>query len=201
MNIFCVGQNYAKHAQELDNEVPKEPIFFQKASSCLSASDKIKIPNGRKIHYELELVVIFGKSEKNIPKGAARDHISHWCLGLDLTDRERQNKKRDKGLPWFDAKSFPGAAVITGREPIDWQILEQDFWLTKNGVEVQRGNVSDMVFDIPTLISTLSEIVTFQEGDFLFTGTPSGVGPLHHNDELSLGLGDKTKGSFYVTSS
>jgi len=61
--------------------------------------------------------------------------------------------------------------------------------------------VSDMVFDIPTLISTLSEIVTFQEGDFLFTGTPSGVGPLHHNDELSLGLGDKTKGSFYVTSS
>ena len=63
MNIFCVGQNYAKHAQELDNDVPKEPIFFQKASSCLSASDKIKIPNGRKIHYELELVVIFGKSE------------------------------------------------------------------------------------------------------------------------------------------
>ena len=201
MNIFCVGQNYAKHAKELGNEVPKDPIFFQKASSCLSTSDFIKIPRGREIHYELELVMIFGKSGKSISKSEALNHISHWCLGLDLTDRERQNKRREKGLPWFDAKSFPGAAVITDKEPVDWQKLEQDLWLTINGVEVQRGNVSNMVFDVSTLISVLSEIVTFQDGDFLFTGTPSGVGPLHDGDELMLGLGDETKGSLHVTSS
>ena len=201
MNIYCVGQNYAKHAKELGNEVPKDPIFFQKASSCLSTSDFIKIPRGREIHYELELVMILGKSGKSIPKSEALNHISHWCLGLDLTDRERQNKRREKGLPWFDAKSFPGAAVITDRETVDWQKLEQDLWLTINGVEVQRGNVSNMVFDISSLISVLSEIVTFQDGDFLFTGTPSGVGPLHDGDELMLGLGNKTKGSLRVTSS
>ena len=199
MNIFCVGQNYAKHAKELGNEVPKDPIFFQKASSCLSTSDVIKIPRRREIHYELELVMIFGKSGKSIPKSEALNHISHWCLGLDLTDRERQNKRREKGLPWFDAKSFPGAAVITDRETVNWQKLEQDLWLTINGVEVQRGNASNMVFDISTLISVLSGIVTFQDGDFLFTGTPSGVGPLHDGDELMLGLGNETKGSFHVT--
>ena len=107
---------------------------------------------------------------------------------------------REKGLPWFDAKTFPGAAVIAGREPFDESEIEKDFWLSKNGEEVQRGNVDDMVFDIVTLISRLSKIVTFGEGDLLFTGTPSGVGPLNDGDELELISGGDVKGSFTVTS-
>ncbi|MEE2876783.1 MAG: fumarylacetoacetate hydrolase family protein [Candidatus Neomarinimicrobiota bacterium] len=201
MNIFCVGQNYAKHAKELGNKVPEEPIFFQKASSCLSAEDLIRLPKGKLIHHEIELVMVFGIGGKNISTQSALEHISHWCLGLDLTDRPRQNEMRKKGLPWFDAKTFPGAAVITGREPFSWKAIEKDFWLKKNGKEVQRGNVSDMVFDIATLISRLSDIITFSEQDLLFTGTPSGVGALNGGDELDLVSGGDTKGTFLVATS
>ena len=200
MNIFCVGQNYAKHAKELGNEVPKEPVYFQKTSSSLSTEKTITLPAGKVIHHEIELVMVFGSGGRTIPKQSAMDHISHWCLGLDLTDRPRQNEMREKGLPWFDAKTFPGAAVIAGREPFDRSEIEKDFWLSKNGEEVQRGNVDDMVFDIVTLISRLSKIVTFGEGDLLFTGTPSGVGPLNDGDELELISGGDVKGSFTVTS-
>jgi 2-keto-4-pentenoate hydratase/2-oxohepta-3-ene-1,7-dioic acid hydratase in catechol pathway len=199
VNIFCVGQNYAEHAKELGNEIPKEPVFFQKASSCLSSDTVIRLPEGKVIHHEVEIVMIFGRSGSNISSQSAMNHISHWCLGLDLTDRPRQNKMREKGLPWFDSKTFPGAAVITDGEPFNQKEIEKDFWLKKNGEEVQRGNVGDMVFDIVTLISGLSEIVTFGQGDFLFTGTPSGVGPLKASDELELGSGDNVKGRFSVT--
>ena len=124
MNIFCVGQNYTEHAKELGNKTPKEPIFFQKASSCISKSDLIKIPSGRIIHHEIELVIILGYSGSNISIDSAISHISQWCLGLDLTDRPRQNEMREKGLPWFDSKCFPGSAVITEPEKFKWKYGE-----------------------------------------------------------------------------
>ena len=148
MNIFCVGQNYAEHAKELGNEIPKEPVFFQKASSCISKSDVIKIPGGRIIHHEIELVIILGYSGSNISIDSAISHISQWCLGLDLTDRPRQNEMRKKGLPWFDSKSFPGSAVITEPEKFNWKNIEKDFCLLNNDQEVQRGNINNMVFDL-----------------------------------------------------
>ena len=86
MNIFCVGQNYAKHAKELGNEVPKEPVFFQKTSSCLSSDTVIRLPERKVIHYEVELVMVLGRAGNNIPPQSTMNHISHWCLGLDLTD-------------------------------------------------------------------------------------------------------------------
>jgi len=199
VNIFCVGQNYAKHAKELGNEVPKEPVFFQKTSSCLSSDTVIRLPERKVIHYEVELVMVLGRAGNNISPQSTMNHISHWCLGLDLTDRPRQTEMRERGLPWFDSKTFPGAAVITDVESFNQKEIAKDFWLKKNGEEVQRGNVKDMVFDIATLISGLSEIVTFGEGDLLFTGTPSGVGPLKTSDELELGSGNNVKGRFSVT--
>ena len=198
MNIFCVGQNYTEHAKELGNEIPKEPVFFQKASSCISKSDVIKIPTGRIIHHEIELVIVLGYSGSKISIDSAINHISHWCLGLDLTDRPRQNEMRKKGLPWFDSKSFPGSAVITEPEKFNWKNIEEDFWLLNNDQEVQRGNINNMVFDIPTLISRLSNIISFKKGDMLFTGTPSGVGPISSGDVLELFSGDHMKGNFSV---
>ena len=201
MNIFCVGQNYAKHAKELGNAVPKEPIFFQKASSCLSTKNVIKLPKEKVIHHEIELVMIFGKGGLNISKKSGLKHLSHWCLGLDLTDRSRQFKMRQKGLPWFDSKSFPGSAVISKSEAFNWKSIEKDFWLLKNGEEVQRGNVKNLIFDIPTLVSELSHIITFKKGDLMFTGTPSGVGPICEGDELQLVTNNRILGTFDVISS
>lgn len=143
--------------------------------------------------------MVIGEGGRNIPKGEVLSHISRICLGLDLTDRQRQTEMRKRGLPWFDSKCFPGAAVITKREPADWPVLENDFWLNKNGTEVQRGNIDDMVFDIPSLVSALSRIVAFREDDLVFTGTPSGVGPLSDGDLLTLGIGDDEKATFRVT--
>ncbi|MBF88052.1 MAG: hypothetical protein CMG75_00050 [Candidatus Marinimicrobia bacterium] len=198
MNIFCVGQNFADHAKELGNKVPKEPVFFQKASSCISKSDLIKISSDKIIHHEIELVIIIGNRGSNISIDSAKSYISHWCLGLDLTDRPRQNEMRKKGLPWFDSKSFPGSAVITEPEKINWENIKKDFFLCKNGREIQRGNITDMVFDISTLISKLSQIIIFEKGDLLFTGTPSGVGPISNGDLLELFSEDYLKGTFSV---
>ena len=121
-------------------------------------------------------------------------------MGLDLTDRLLQHKFKEERLPWFLAKSFPGSAVITQFESPELNVWSRDFWLTINDMEVQRGNMDQMVFDIPALIAYLSSRLPLTPGDLIYTGTPSGVGALESGDELILGLGEEIKGKFEVES-
>ncbi len=197
-NIYAVGRNYTSHAQEMGNQVPKEPIFFQKSSTCLSDNSVITLPRGREIHHELEIVASIGKNGSNIPVEEAWIHVDGLCLGLDLTDRPLQQTFKKERLPWFLAKSFSVSAVITQFELPNLNIWSRNFWLTINSKEVQRGNMDQMVFDIPTLIAYLSARLPLTAGDLIYTGTPSGVGPLHAGDELVLGLGEEIKGRFLV---
>tara|TARA_B100002003_G_scaffold188583_1_gene177209 strand:+ start:360 stop:980 length:621 start_codon:yes stop_codon:yes gene_type:complete len=199
-NIYAVGRNYAAHAQEMGNKVLKEPIFFQKSSASLSDDSVITLPRGREIHHELEIVTSIGKGGNNIQVDDAWTHVDGLCLGLDLTDRPLQHKFKEGRLPWFLAKSFPGSAVITQFDPLDLNVWSRDFWLTINDMEVQRGNMDQMVFDIPDLIAYLSARLPLTAGDLIYTGTPSGVGPLESGDEMILGLGEEIKGKFRVKS-
>ncbi len=199
-NIYAVGRNYASHAQEMGNPVLEEPIFFQKSSACLSDNTVITLPRGREIHHELEIVVSIGNGGSNIKDEDAWSHVDGLCLGLDLTDRLLQHKFKEERLPWFLAKSFPGSAVITQFESPELNVWSRDFWLTINDMEVQRGNMDQMVFDIPALIAYLSARLPLTADDLIYTGTPSGVGALESGDELILGLGEEIKGKFEVES-
>ena len=169
-NIYAVGRNYASHAQEMGNPVLEEPIFFQKSSTCLSDNSVITLPSEREIHYELEIVTSIGKGGSNITAEEAWRHVDGLCLGLDLTDRPLQHKFKEERLPWFLAKSFPGSAVITQFDLPDLSIWSRDFWLTLNSKEVQRSNMDQMLFDIPTLIAYLSARLPLTSGDIIYTG-------------------------------
>jgi len=191
-NIYAVGRNYIDHAKEMESSIPKEPILFQKSLTSLSKSSTIIIPHGREIHHELEIVVLIGKSGENIILDNAFSYIRGIGLGLDLTDRILQTKLKSESLPWFLSKSFKGSAVVSKFYNWEDSKWNESFWLKKNKKIVQSGKISEMIFSIEELISYLSNRVPLLKGDLIFTGTPSGVGPIVNSDKLDLGLGNKS---------
>ena len=126
------------------------------------------------------------------------DFISDYSLGLDLTNRKLQIKNRESGLPWFESKCFPNSAVLTKSKKFNYDEINNDFWLKINNTEVQRGNISNMIFKIPKLVSELSKEIILNKGDLLYTGTPCGVGPLKNFDKLELGISEKKIQNFRV---
>ena len=195
-NIYCIGRNYRAHAAELNNEVPKQPFFFQKSLPSLNTSREIIVPDNRDIHHELEVVILVQKNGENINEADVQNHIGGFALGLDLTDRNFQNELKEKNLPWLLSKSFKGSAVVSRFQS---KPIEEDFWLKINGLFRQKGNVKDMVFSIPKQVSYLSEMIPLLAGDLIFTGTPSGVGPIHTGDKLELGIGEHSIHSIVVS--
>ena len=191
-NIYAVGRNYVDHAKEMQSPVPKDPILFQKALTSLSNSSTIIIPDGREIHHELEVVVLVGKSGENITSDNALSYIKGIGLGLDLTDRILQSKLKSKSLPWFLSKSFKGSAVTSEFYKWDNSKWNESFWLKKNKKIVQSGKIIEMIFSIEELISYLSKRISLLKGDLIFTGTPSGVGPIINGDKLDMGLGNES---------
>lgn len=182
--VVCVGRNYAEHAHELNNPVPTSPILFIKPESSIQDQASLKIPrNG--IHYECELAILIGKMSGD----GVQPSIAGLGLALDLTDRELQSKLKEKGHPWERAKSFDGATFLSRFVPYDGEDLRQiRFTLDLNGITVQNGVTSDMLFDVKSLLEEISSIFTLREGDVVLTGTPKGVGVLTDGDELVLGL-------------
>ena len=191
-NIYAVGRNYIDHAKEMQSSIPKDPILFQKALTSLSKSSTVFIPHGREIHHEIEIVVLIGESGENISLDNAFSHIKGVGLGLDLTDRILQAKLKSKSLPWFLSKSFKGSAVVSKFYKWDNSKWNEPFWLKKNKKIVQSGKITEMIFSIEELISYLSNRVPLLKGDLIFTGTPSGVGPIVKGDKLDIGLGNKS---------
>ncbi len=187
MKIICIGRNYAAHAKELNNDIPKQPVLFMKPPSALLINDKpFYYPEfSKNIHYELELVLKIGKNGRHIQPEFANDYIQEIGLGIDFTARDLQDECKKNGHPWEIAKAFDFSAVLG--QFVDAKNFSLDhikFFLIKNGEKVQEGSSANMIFDFNTLICYTSQYFKIQMGDYMFTGTPSGVGPIQIGDLL-----------------
>ncbi len=184
MKIFCIGRNYALHAQELNNEIPEKPLVFMKPPTALLKGDKpFYYPEfSKNIHFEGELVVRICKNGKHIQEKFAKKYYDQVTLGLDLTARDLQNELKSKGHPWEIAKGFDGSAVIGSFVPLAGDLSDISFTIRKNNEIVQNGYCQDMLFSIDYLISYISQFFMLQTGDLIYTGTPAGVGPIEIGD-------------------
>lgn len=188
MKIFCIGRNYADHAKEMNSPVPSSPMFFMKPDTAiLRPGTPFFYPDFSKdIHFECELVVKINRVGKNIAEKFAHKYYDEIGLGIDFTARDLQKVCKEKGHPWEIAKAFEGSAPIS-KDFISKSELDLDklnFSLEQNGEVRQRGNVQDMIFNIDQLIAHLSKFMTLKKGDLIYTGTPSGVGPIAIGDVL-----------------
>lgn len=189
MKIICVGRNYVDHIKELSNDRPTDPVIFIKPDTALiDSSQAFYYPSfSSDVHYELELVYRIGKVGKNIESKFAYKYIDAIGLGIDFTARDLQSILKEKGLPWEKAKAFNGSAFVSPLRAIEDSDLSSsiDFQLEKNGVTVQHGNSDLMIWNISDLIADISQYFTLKTGDYIFTGTPAGVGPVQIGDTLS----------------
>ena len=188
MKIICVGRNYSDHIKELSNQRPEEPVLFMKPDSAvILKNNPFIIPTfSEDIHYEVEILVKIKKIGKHIDRAFASGYYDEIGLGIDFTARDLQSRLKSKGLPWERAKGFDGSAMI-GRfvnKSSLGNLEELDFSLEKNDVTVQQGNTRDMLWSIDELIEYVSKYFTLKIGDIIFTGTPSGVGPVAAGDSL-----------------
>ena len=188
MKIIAIGRNYIEHAKELNNPVPKEPMFFMKPETAIIKNNKpFFYPDFSKdIHYETEIVLVINKVGKNIEPKFAHRYFDEIGLGIDFTARDLQQICKEKGKPWEMAKAFDGSAPIS--KFVDKNkfadLANLNFSLEINDQLVQQGNTSDMIFTYDVLISYVSKFVTLKIGDLIFTGTPAGVGPVKIGDRL-----------------
>ena len=194
MKIICIGKNYSDHVKEMGNSISKSPIFFLKPNSALLPKrNPFFIPNfSNEIHYEVELVYKIKKVGKSIDQSFSKNYYSEIGLGIDFTARDLQEECKKNGHPWEIAKSFDQSALV-GEEFINLNsVNELNFSLLKNGEIVQESNANKMIFNIDQIISYISNYMTLKTGDLIFTGTPSGVGPIKIGDNLEGFINDKS---------
>lgn len=188
--IFCIGKNYAEHVKELGGRTPGQPVVFIKPVSCLvSPGETVRMPaHGNNLHHEVEVVVLIGAGGKNISESDAASHVAGLSLGLDLTLRDVQSDMKKKGWPWEVSKAFDQSAPLGTLTPYDATLSLDNipFQCSVNDTVRQTGNTSEMIFPIPYLIHYLSGIWELKKGDLIYSGTPSGVGPLQPDDRVML---------------
>lgn len=173
-----IGMNYSDHAAEVGAPIPKEPIMFMKATSCLNGpDDPIQLPKGsKKTDWEVELGVVIGKGGRYIDEANALEHVAGYCVINDVSEREWQ---LERGGTWDKGKGFDtfgplGPWLVTRDEIADPHTL--DLWLEVDGHRYQNGNTRTLIFSVPQLIAYLSRCMSLQPGDVISTGTPPGVG-------------------------
>ncbi|TMW73386.1 fumarylacetoacetate hydrolase family protein [Alteribacter natronophilus] len=197
-NIYCIGRNYASHAQELGNKVPKRPLIFSKPTHSLRKADgTVELPADRgEIHYEAEIVLKIGRTPGD--SFTVEEVVDAMALGIDFTLREEQTHLKEKGHPWLRAKGFKNAAVLTDfwDFPGTETCVTTEFSLVQNNDTVQSGKASDMIFDFQSLIAECRDCFGIGPGDIIFTGTPKGVGKTQNGDLFSLFWGNERKGEF-----
>jgi len=201
MKIICIGRNYAEHAKEMNSAVPTEPIFFMKPDVALLKEGDFYYPNFTKdLHFECEIVVKIDKVGKNIEEKFASKYYSEITLGIDFTARDLQSQCKEKGLPWEKAKAFDNSAPISSKwiKIADLDFENTEFIFSQNGEVRQVGKTSDMLFSIDQLIAYVSQFVTLKTGDLIYTGTPSGVGPVAIGDVLTATLNGEKMFEFKV---
>ena len=195
--IYGIGQNYAKHAEEMKSLLPRgERIIFIKPSiAYIQDGETIELPDySNQVHYEGELVVVINKYCADIKSVDAWEYIAGIGVGIDATLRDLQAQAKQKGTPWAIAKGFRTSAPISKIVPReDFQQNQAiEFQLKLNGEIKQNGNSANMIYSIGELIEYLSKIFTLDRGDVIFTGTPEGVGEIHHNDTIEIEIPQKT---------
>ncbi|TWB52897.1 fumarylacetoacetate hydrolase family protein [Nitrospirillum viridazoti] len=176
--FLAVGLNYADHAAESNLPLPKEPVLFTKAISCLNGpNDDVMLPQDSvKSDWEVELGIVIGKTARYVDEADALSHVAGYVLVNDVSEREYQI---ERGGTWDKGKGCDtfgpvGPWLVTADEIADPQNI--DLWLDVNGARRQTGNTSTMIFGVATLVSYISRFVTLQPGDLITTGTPPGVG-------------------------
>lgn len=188
MKLICIGRNYAAHIEELNNDVPKDPVIFLKPdTSILLKKQPFFIPDfSKNVQYEVEVLVKINRVGKYISEKFAHKYYQEIGLGIDFTARDLQSELKTKGLPWEKAKAFDGSAIVG--KWIDKSKIEDlnnlSFSLQKNGETVQSASTNLMLWKIDALIAYISKYFTLKIGDIIFTGTPSGVGKVNENDHL-----------------
>jgi 2-keto-4-pentenoate hydratase/2-oxohepta-3-ene-1,7-dioic acid hydratase in catechol pathway len=176
--FICIGLNYADHAAETGADIPKEPIIFNKwTSAIVGPNDNVEIPrNSKKTDWEVELGVVIGKGGRYIDEANALEHVAGYCVINDVSEREFQI---ERGGTWDKGKGCDtfgpiGPWLVTRDEIADPHQL--NLWLEVDGKRYQNGNTRTMIFQIPKLVSYLSQFMSLQPGDVISTGTPPGVG-------------------------
>ena len=169
--IICIGRNYVGHIEELNNEVPEEPVIFLKPNS--SISDDVRSGTDTPIHYEGELCFVVNGGK-----------LSAVGFGLDLTKREVQSRLKAKGLPWERAKCFDGAAVFSDFVSFDGELADLRMELSINGEIIQQAGYELMMNKPEDILQEIGEFMTLEDGDVIMTGTPKGVGILNSKDDF-----------------
>lgn len=203
MKIIAVGMNYAAHNKEMQHtHQSQEPTLFMKADSALLKDGKpFFIPDfSSEIHYETELVVRINRLGKNIAERFAHRYYNEITVGIDFTARDLQRKLREEGMPWEISKAFDNSAALGTFIPVSETpgIDRIPFHLEINGQTVQEGNTSQLLFSVDRIIAYASRFFTLKIGDLIYTGTPSGVGPVKIGDHLQGYVGEKKLLDFHV---
>ena len=186
--VYCVGRNYAEHVVEMGNDTREPPFFFGKPADAVvvGGADMPYPPQTADLHHEVELVVAIGKDGSDIAPADALAHVYGYAVGLDMTRRDLQGQAKKAGRPWDMAKGFDQSAPIGTIEPAA-AIGHPDqgaITLSVNGVERQRGDLADQIWNVPDTIAYLSQFVALKAGDIIMTGTPAGVGAVLRGDVL-----------------
>jgi 2-keto-4-pentenoate hydratase/2-oxohepta-3-ene-1,7-dioic acid hydratase in catechol pathway len=202
MKIICIGRNYVDHAKELNNPVPKEPVFFLKPDTALlPKKNPFVYPSfSNDVHHEVEIVLKINRLGKHIDEKFAHKYFNEIAVGVDFTARDIQQQCKEKGLPWEKAKAFDGSAPTSKFVSINQfeDINNLNFSLQVNGETKQIGNTEDMLFNFNQIVSYVSKFFTLKIGDIIYTGTPVGVGPVQINDKIECFIEDKKLLSFNV---
>lgn len=188
MKIICIGRNYVDHAKELNNPLPTKPIIFMKPPTALLIDDRpFYYPDFTKnLHHEAEIVLKICKNGRHVEPQFASTYYQEIGFGIDFTARDLQDQLKAKGHPWEIAKAFDFSAPISRFISLD-SIPDRNnihFRMTKNGETVQEGSTADLIFSFDELICHISRFFRLQIGDYIFTGTPAGVGPVQIGDTL-----------------
>ena len=187
--IICLGLNYAEHAREGNTPVPEEPIYFEKAVTSIIAHDQPVIypPHLGRIDPEIELAFVIGKRARAVKEAEARAYIAGYTILNDMTARDLQQKDIENRNPWYRSKSLDtfcpvGPWIVTADEigPQEALIIK----LRVNGEVRQNSSTRYLVFNVPTLICRISELITLEPGDIVSTGTPEGIAPIYPGDVM-----------------
>jgi fumarylpyruvate hydrolase len=190
--IWCVGRNYLEHIRELGNDERDPPFFFAKHADMIEP-DGATIPYPpltKDLHHEVELIVALKSGGRNIPTEKALDHVYGYAVGIDMTRRDLQQAARKKERPWEIGKSFDHSAPSSAMQPASkiGHPSTGKIWLSVNGKERQKGDLSELIWSVPEIIWQLSQQVEVGAGDIIMTGTPAGVAALSAGDKIECGV-------------
>jgi len=197
--VYCIGRNYAAHAIEMGHDPDREPpFFFQKNPNNLDASGEFPYPpHSSDVHHEAEVAVMLKSGGTNISVGSALDHVYGYAISLDMTRRDLQGEQKKMGRPWEIGKAFERSAPVGPVHPAS-EVGHLDhgaITLTVNGELRQSGNLNQMIWKVPEMISYLSDYFELAAGDVILSGTPAGVGAVERGDVMVVsvdGLGSMT---------